>query len=186
MLKKIISLVDDKVKKQDFCVVAIDGMAGAGKTTLSKELKKYYGIKANVISIDDFYQPWIVNSLNNGLAPHINKTRILNEILKPIYLKKDIHYTPFNCKEQRYEDDIYLKYKPISIIEGSYSCLPIFEIYYDLELLLITSTIQQKRRLLKREGENNFKNFEEIWLPRESKYFLETDIINRMDLVLKS
>ena len=45
MLKKIISLVDDKVKKQDLCVVAIDGMAGAGKTTLSKELKKYYGIK---------------------------------------------------------------------------------------------------------------------------------------------
>lgn len=186
MLKKIISLVDDKVKKQDFCVVAIDGMAGAGKTTLSKELKKYYGIKANVISIDDFYQPWIVNSLNNGLASHINKTRILNEILKPIYLKKDIYYTPFNCKEQRYENDIYLKYKPISIIEGSYSCLPIFETYYDLELLLITSTIQQKRRLLKREGENNFKNFEEIWLPRESKYFLETDIVNRMDLILKS
>ncbi|MFP5528627.1 P-loop NTPase fold protein [Peptococcus simiae] len=186
MYEQIVTLIDSEMRYKKKFVLAIDGMAGSGKTTLAHILQENYSEKANLISMDDFYLPAEDAFMHNNYADHINVKMFLQSILNPLSFHQDITYKPFLCKLQKYGTSITLTSKPICIIEGTYSCLPIFEQFYNLKICLITSKHQQEQRLLKREGEINIKKFDEIWLPRERTYFSETSIFKRMDFIMRT
>lgn len=77
-------------------VIAIDGLAGAGKTSLAKALKKKLSeievdIRVEIIAMDDLYNGW-----EDALTPTLTRT-LLNQILTPISVKQiSVEYRTYN------------------------------------------------------------------------------------------
>ena len=72
----------------------------------------------------------------------------------------------------------------LTVVEGSYSLHPALAPYYDLRVLLTVSPETQSARILARNGEEKHRQFVERWIPLENRYFDETHITSRCDMVL--
>ena len=71
------------------------------------------------------------------------------------------------------------------VIEGVYSMHPEFDKYYDLSVFLDISKDKQKSRILKRNSPHFANRFFNEWIPLEDKYFAETSIKDRCDIVIE-
>ena len=153
-------------------LVAIDGMSGSGKSTLGELLHKNFP-ESNLFHMDDFF-----------LRPHqrtperlaeiggnVDYERFKEEIIHHLNDKDGLAYQPYNCCTQSLETAVHVPWKPIIIIEGSYSQHPYFDDIYDLKIFCEISAEEQKRRIIHRNGENMWKRFAEEWIPKENAYF---------------
>jgi pantothenate kinase len=61
---------------------------------------------------------------------------------------------------------------------------PMLEKYYDFSIYLNITPELQKTRILKRNSPHFAKRFFEEWIPLENKYFSETNIEKRCNLVI--
>ncbi len=161
-----------------YCVAAIDGRCGAGKSTLAKELKKRFD--CNVIHMDDFYLPASLRTRERLEQPggNVHYERFMEEIISPLDQLKRTHnptitfaYRVFDCHEMKFTKTTPVVAKPLTIIEGVYSMRPEFRFLYDTSLYLDISGELQKERLLSRVGKEAFLSFETRWIPMENRYF---------------
>ena len=68
------------------------------------------------------------------------------------------------------------------IVEGSYSCHPVLNGYYDLSVFLSVDAAEQIRRIRQRNGADNVQMFQERWIPMEERYFQSFRIQETCDL----
>lgn len=54
-MKNIINKIDELLKEKEFVIVAIDGCAASGKTTLAKKLQLHYNCE--IVKMDHFFLP---------------------------------------------------------------------------------------------------------------------------------
>lgn len=153
-------------------LIAIDGMCGSGKTTLANHLAKELG--ASVYHMDDFFlQPHQrTEERLNEPGGNVDYERFKEEILDHIADTDGVTYRPFNCHEWKLADKtITIPYNDIVIVEGSYSHHPYFNDVYDVKIFLEISPSEQKKRIIKRDGETIWPMFENKWIPMEDRYF---------------
>lgn len=181
-MKKIINRINELLNKKEYIVIAIDGMAASGKTTMANELLKLYDL--NIIHCDDFFLPPNKRSKErlNEVGGNIDYERMYDEVISN--LDGNIEYQPFDCSIMDYNEKIKLKRKRITIIEGSYSLHPYFKKYYDLSIYLIIDEQLQINRILNRNGENLLNRFINEWIPMENKYNEELEIVKIADYVI--
>lgn len=163
--------------------IAVDGNCGAGKTTFAKAVS--VELDGNVFHMDDFYLP-LENRTHERLnesGGNIHRERFLQEVLQPLKKGETVNYKVFNCKNQSFDDSVLITPKPVSIIEGSYSCHPDFYDYYDLHIFIGISPETQKERIINRNGKADWENFKKLWIPFEEKYFREFKIKEKCDIV---
>lgn len=150
-------------------VISIDGRCGSGKTTLGQFLAEK--IDCNLIHMDDFYLP--LSQRQQDWREHPGKnmdfSRLIAEVFEPALAGKPIKYRPFLCKRQDFGAERYLPPKKLTIIEGSYSQMPILRGYYTKMYFVTCSSEEQEKRLRRREGEG-FGAFQALWIPLEEKY----------------
>ena len=79
-----------------------------------------------------------------------------------------------------------MKGKKVIIVEGAYSSHPYFENYADFKIFLKVDEEMQKKRILKRNGEEMLKRFINEWIPKENKYFNEFKIKEKADIIIRS
>ena len=79
---------------------------------------------------------------------------------------------------------IYVEPKPVTIIEGSYSCHPVLWDFYDLRVFLTIEPHKQLERIRQRNGEEAALNFSNRWIPLEESYFTAYRIQERCDVVV--
>jgi len=158
----------DGILKEDNegLVVAIDGDAASGKTTLSQLLKERY--HGTVIHTDHFYLPF--DQRTDIVAGHMNIKKILHEVLIPHALGKDTHYEWFDPHINRVRSTIYEPYQKLLILEGSYSMHPDLQPYIDVKIVLSVSADIQHSRILARSSEEVLAKFISTWIPQEKKY----------------
>lgn len=181
-LKQILKKVKALMKKQDQLVIAIDGMAASGKTTLANEIAKK--LDANIIHTDDFYLPshLRIDERLNQLCCNIDYERLQSEVLE--HINEHILYHKFDCKQMQQTEEFRLDYKKILIIEGAYSMHPILGKYYDLSIYLKTPSTKQEERILNRDGMTQLIKFKENWIPLERQYFDKYRIEKQADIVI--
>jgi len=176
--------LDKLLEQQESIVVAIDGNCGSGKSTLAMLLQQIYG--CNVISMDDFFLP-------NELRTHkrlqeaggnIHYERFLSEVVEGIKSGSPFFYRVFDCKTGEYGGEKSFSPKRITVVEGSYSLHPNFSGVYDLKVFAHCSHEEQKRRILKRSGEDLFQRFVDEWIPMEEKYFQAFQIRENSDVLV--
>ena len=74
--------------------------------------------------------------------------------------------------------------KNMVIVEGAYSMHPELEKYYDFSVFLNIGAELQRERILKRNSPEFAERFFNEWIPMEQKYFLNTEIYKRCDMVI--
>ncbi len=176
------SVVSSSQKKIN--VIVIDGNAASGKSTMAEMLKEILG--AEIIHMDDFFLPLELRTEARLQEPggNVHYERFLEEVIPHIGAEEEFSYRNFDCSKMNYNGQSVIKNVPWRIVEGAYSCHPIFGNYADLKVFLSIDREEQMQRILRRNGEEMAEMFRKLWIPLEEKYFEEYKIRDDADIII--
>lgn len=154
-------------------VVAIDGRAASGKSTLAKMLAEVIG--ASVVHMDDFFLPPSLRTKERleKAGGNVHYERFKEQVLPKLRQKDGFEYGVFDCSVMEMGGNRKIDAASVIIVEGSYSAHPAFGEYYDVLVFASVDEEEQKRRILSRNGEKLLEMFISRWIPMEEKYFKE-------------
>lgn len=173
-----------RVHNNKVCVIAMDGRAASGKSTMAGQLKMILG--ASVIRMDDFFLPLELRTEERLQTPggNVHYERFAKEVLPYLSLPQPFSYRKFDCGNMDYDGECIIEPTRYRIVEGSYSCHPQFGDYADLTVFSDASPEEQLRRILRRNGEEMAETFRKKWIPLEENYFEFYHISQKADVIL--
>lgn len=175
--------IDSILKSKGRAVVAIDGNSGAGKSSLAELISGIYD--CNVFHMDDFFlRPEQRTEERLGkTGEFVDHERFREEVIEGLKSGRPFSYRKFDCGRMALGETVQVLPKSLNIVEGSYSMHPSLAENYDLRIFMQINPEEQKRRILKRNGEAMLRRFVEEWIPRENRYFEEMKVRDKCDLV---
>lgn len=184
-LNRIITDIGEILKEKTSAIVAIDGRCAAGKTTFANTLSDAFS--ANIIHMDDFFlQPYQrTDERLKTPGGNIDYERFYDEVLKPLLKHDAFSFRTYNCKMQALDKTIDIVPTPVTIIEGSYSCHPLFRDYYDYIIFMDIDKETQMDRITKRNGASAAAIFENKWIPLEELYLKAYPIKHNIQISTK-
>src|SRR5690554_3017813 len=166
-------------------VIAIDGRAAAGKTSIAALLSQV--LKADVIQMDDFFLPAELRT-KERLAQsggNIHYERFCSEVLPQLKKDESFSYRRFDCRTMDYGGSRVIQSSAWRIVEGSYSCHPVFGDYMDCRVFCDISADEQMKRVVKRNGRKMAEVFSTQWIPMEEQYFKAERIKDQADIIIE-
>lgn len=154
-------------------VVAIDGPAGAGKTTLAAELAKVLGCP--VVHMDDIYPGW------DGLAEAA--TLVADQVLTPLAAGEQPRHRRWDWDANVYAEWVDVPVVPILVIEGCGSASLPGAPYLSLIIWVEAPPDLRMKRGIERDGEA-FRPHWERWARQEDELFASERTRDRADVVL--
>ena len=155
-------------------IVAIDGMAGAGKTTLAEQLKAVFP-KTDIIHMDHFYLPKAKRTEQRMAEPggHMDTERFSEEVALPIWKGLVPRYRVFDCSTQAYAETLTCTPDAeLCIVEGTYATHPNIPDIYDLRIFVEAQEQICLDRIKDRAAsEWEVEMFQKEWIPAEQRYF---------------
>lgn len=166
-------------------VIALEGRCAAGKTTACRYLTKLW--KAETVHMDDFFLPPDLRTEERYREPggNIHYERFCDEVLKGLTAGEKFSYRTFCCRRMGYDGVKEIAGDGVVIVEGVYSMHPSFGNPYDLTAFFDIDRKEQKRRILLRNGEEEYRKFEDTWIPLEEQYFAAYHICENCQLLIK-
>ncbi len=166
-------------------VIAIDGKAGAGKSTLASRLQ--YVLDADMVCLDDFFLPPVLRTAErlNEAGGNIHYERFAEQVLPYIREAEGFTYEIFDCSRMELHGHRALGSKAYRIAEGSYSHHPRFGQYADLRVFVDIDPHLQMQRIIRRNGEAMGERFRTQWIPMENRYFDAYAIGEKADILIK-
>lgn len=167
-------------------VIAMDGRAAAGKTTLTRQLAVI--LEAGVVQMDDFFLPAEFRTPERYATPggNVHYERFVSEVLPRLRDGGPFAYRAFDCSRMAIGEEVEVKAAPWRIVEGAYSLHPDFGEYAELGIFCDISPEEQERRIRVRNGEERWKMFQTRWIPLEELYIRECKVIQRAKVVLEA
>lgn len=167
ILQKAATLSSEKSAK----VIAIDGRAASGKSTIAEYLRQV--LNAGLIHVDDFFLPPHLRNLERFKEPggNVHYERFAEEILPHISNTEPFSYRIFDCSKLDYHGLRTVATSQWRIVEGAYSCHPYFGNYADLKVFSDIDADEQMERIIKRNGVEMAKRFQTEWIPLEEDYY---------------
>lgn len=180
----VIEVIKENLKKEEPCIVAIDGLCGSGKSTLAAILKERFD--CNVFHMDDYFLPKSMKTEERLAEPggNVHYERFQEEVLASLLKQEMVTYRPYNCVTASLEAPITLAHKKLTIIEGTYVLHPTLRHAATLKVFLTVNETEQVKRIKQRSGEEKLQQFIRVWIPLETRYFQELRIKDLCDLVL--
>jgi len=173
---------------RDGGVIAIDGRAAAGKSTFAKRLAKIIaGDKSIVAEMDHFFLPPKLRTVERLATPggNIHSERFVEEVLPMIGAVEEFSYRRFDCASMDYNGTIAIDAHLWRIVEGVYSCHPIFGNYMNIRVFLDVDPETQRVRIEKRNNPKIAADYLAKWISMEETYFETYDIRESADMVLR-
>lgn len=182
--EQICTRIDALLLQKPHVLIAIDGPAASGKTTLAARLEKRYG--ADVLHMDDYFLQPHQRTPDRYAEPggNVDRERFFEEALLPLSRGEAYTRRRFDCGSMTLLEGVTAVPGRLTVVEGSYSLHPALAPYYDLKVLLAVSPEEQNARILARGGEEKQRQFMERWIPLENRYFAKTQIETRCDMQL--
>ena len=182
----VLEVINEIYKQKGYVTIAIDGRCGSGKTTLANKLKAYFD--CHIFHMDDFYLQEYQRTYVRYNEPggNVDRERFKKEVLDPLKNQQDVLYRPIDCSSMSISEGTVYPYKPINIIEGSYSCHPELIDDYDMTIFLDIDESLQYKRIEERNGKEALNMFINKWIPLEEKYFSSFDIQDHCDFYFKA
>ncbi len=161
-------------------VIAIDGPAGAGKTTLANELFLSLSLHHNVelIHLDEMYAGWdlaLTKTLTETLSQVLETLSVGNMATYPIY---DWTWGQFDSDRQIFPCDVL-------IIEGVGSAQKLVREFATATIWLDIDPEIGLRRVLDRDG-NQIEEQMNRWQIRESEHFRADSTRENADFILST
>ena len=158
-------------------VIAIDGRAAAGKSTLSVLLGKVINSvepAGIIIRMDDFFLPPELRTPERLSQPggNVHYERFAQEVLPHLRGNSKFEYRKFDCSFMGYSSTpAEIIPHPWRIVEGVYSCHPALGDYMDIRVFMDINPEEQKTRIMRRNGEKIAADYFAKWIPMEEAYF---------------
>ena len=185
--ERLIQLIDEKIKCDKRVMIALDGRCAAGKSLLAAHLSEIF--KCTIFHMDDFFLRPLQRTEERLKEPggNVDRERFLSEVLKPLKEGAErIYYCRYDCKSQLIGEPSVIIPERLCIVEGSYSCHPLFFDYYDLHVFMTVDKTEQFERIIKRNGAAAAQTFKERWIPMEEQYFEKLRVKDKCDIVIKT
>jgi len=175
--------IDGVIVQNGQVIVAIDGDAAAGKTTLAAMLQQIYG--CNVLPMDHFFLRPEQRTKSRLTEPggNVDYERFIEEVLNPLLAQKPFIYRPFDCRIQDFGEEITIIPGKLTVIEGSYAHHPKFADNYNIKVFIKIDSDEQLCRIIQRNGTEMSKKFRDVWIPMEKQYQMTFSIEENSDLV---
>lgn len=159
-------------------LIAIDGPAGGGKSTLAKELYLYFSTsrEVNLLGLDDIYDGW-----NNALGPKL--TSDLSAIVKAHVEHKSVSVPIYDWHASSYSQEREIEPKEILIIEGVGSAQ---EVVRKSKAITIWMEIDPQRgvqRVLERDGHHIAEQMR-AWQEIQSQHFAQSRARDNADFII--
>ncbi len=183
-LTPLFSVIEREMCARERVLLAIDGAAAAGKTTLAAFLAQKYD--APTVHMDDFFLPH-ERKTPARLAEfdgNIDRERFAAEVLPNLREAKPFSYGKYNCAEGKICEQVHVPASRLVIVEGVYALSPHFSNSYDIKIMLAVGKEEQLARLKARCAPWQFEKFLSTWLPLEERYFTLGAIREKCDMVL--
>ena len=181
--KLLFDRIEAELEKRDRIVLALDGAAASGKTTLASYISKKYG--ADVIHMDDFFLPPYRKTAErlSEYDGNIDRERFIEEVLTNIRKAESFSYGRYDCSVGKITDRVQVGISRLIVVEGVYSLSHHFRDIYDIKVLLTVDEKTQMSRLSARSKPEILEKFKAVWLPLERRYFEIGDISSICDIV---
>ena len=184
-MKEMLFQLKKLLSQKERVLLAIDGKAASGKTTLARALATTYS--GQIISADDFFlrpEQRTAERLQE-IGGNFDRERFRQEVLSPLKEGRDFSYRPFDCGKKQLRDEINVENKGLIIIEGSYCQHPAFGSPYDVTAFLTISREEQKRRLEQR-CPALLERFLSEWIPMEDAYHKAFSIEKKANFMINT
>ena len=185
--KALCRLIPILIRAKDFigsekCIIAIDGRAASGKTTMASALSRI--LSASVLYADDFFLPPSLRTPERFRAPgsNIHLERLTEEVVPYLRGDKPFSYRIFDCSIMDYNGRRSIEPSKFIIVEGSYSHHPLLRDYADIKVFSDVDKSEQLTRIISRNGKKMAEMFKKKWIPLEEEYFSAFSIKERSDL----
>lgn len=165
-------------------IIAIDGRAASGKTTVAGQLAEILG--AGVVHMDDFFLPLNLRTADRlaEAGGNVHYERFKTEVLPNLRNESSFYYRKFDCSKNAPGLLCQVDASMWRIVEGAYSLHPDFGNYADLKLFFDITPAEQMKRIRKRNGEKLLQIFLSRWIPMEEYYIKQTGLEKRVDIIL--
>ena len=165
-LSEIIELIISGERRSNHSrIIAIDGPAGAGKSTLASRLHKNLNVtNVEIIHMDDLYDGW-----EKALTASLTRT-LENNIAAPTYKGKSFEYRKFDWLANRFGDYIRVKSPDVLILEGVGAGQKAIRKYLDQLIWIDIEPEIGLARVLQRDGDY-LETEMRVWQMRESEHF---------------
>ena len=134
--------IDDK----NIILIAIDGVAGSGKTTLAHKLAEDL-TESSVVHMDDLYDGW-----NNPLSQKLT-ARVISQLLEPLSKQLPVSYQKFDWRLNRFTEFITIPLSKFFILEGVGAAQREFRPYINKIIWIECDPNLGLRRVIARDGE---------------------------------
>ena len=168
-------------KNGQYFIIAIDGRAGAGKTTFAAYLKNL--LPDFCFICGDDYSSQVSHPITWG---GYNEERFMADVIEPLRkAEKTVNYRPYDWDSKPHISGHKLKITRGVVIDRIYSFS--FDLDYDLTIWVETPREVALNRGIHRSSmseDKAEKAWREIWKPMEDKYILETKPAGNASIVI--
>jgi uridine kinase len=175
---ELIDALFDLSKASKRPIIAIDGPAGAGKTTLAEHLSAALALKykVHVIHMDDLYNGW-EKAFDHHLSDSLIALVQAHQSMKQISLSRfDWHNLEYSAAEP-------IPVAELLILEGVGSSQTAIRKYLTTSIWIDIDRAQGLERVLQRDGAA-ISNEMQMWLEIQEQHFQAEDSENAADFVL--
>ena len=175
---ELIAALTDLCKEKSRPIIAIDGPAGAGKTTLASEifLALSSKISVQVIHMDDLYDGW-----DNALSKDLSK--ILQYLVSQHEVKTPAKIQRYNWDSYSFGDSEELPVSDLLILEGVGSGDKDVQDHLAALIWMEIDPTDGLKRVINRDGAQVQEQMEK-WLGTQAKYFLQHSTREKADFIL--
>lgn len=168
-LLPLLCAIDKVLCEKGTVCVGIDGMCGAGKSTLAAVLQQVYD--AQLMHMDDYFLPFARKTPERLAEPggNVDYERFYEEVAR-VPPGEAICYRAFDCSTGALGEPVNVPAAPVRIVEGSYALHPYFGDIYDVRAWISVTPEMQRERILHRNGPEMLRRFVEKWIPMENHY----------------
>jgi len=172
----------EELLKQGNTIVAIDGKAASGKSTLASDIKNNFN--CSIIHMDDYFLPPEKKTPERLAEPggNVDYERFYDEVISNLN-NEYITINKYDCQSNVYTQETVSNDR-LLVVEGAYSMRPEFIDKYDMTIFMDISDSDQEKRILERNGKTMLKRFINEWIPLENKYFKHYNTKAKADYIL--
>jgi uridine kinase len=170
---RILQLRQAKGRGGGTSVVAIDGRAGSGKTTLAKALGAE--LSAPVVSLEYLYDGW--DGLERGIG------LLVTEVLEPLSKGQTAYVPRYDWIRETWDEPAPLDPPETLIVEGAGAGARPAAKYESVLVWLETPSSVRKKRALDRDGET-FAPYWDQWAAQEAAMLARERTRERADIVI--